>query len=178
MGHWTVAATVSEQRSYSRRSIAVARFCKDPAVHAGCAVVSWRVLHALCEEHNCLILFQSHEFLFLQISFGSGFWPSSLEGLEAFVDVLLEKNVPFVSTASCAYTHPLTWALYPQILSQGSPFAKLTDSLTAKIKKSGLGLTTRWAPQQTILAHPVLGWFVTHCGLGSILEAISSGVPM
>ncbi|KAH8103112.1 UDP-Glycosyltransferase/glycogen phosphorylase [Cristinia sonorae] len=95
----------------------------------------------------------------LYISFGSSFWPAKLEKLEAFVEVLVEKKIPF-------------------IFSHASPLAKVTDSLKATAEQSGLGLLTRWAPQQTLLSHPALGWFVTHAGENSVLEAISAEVPM
>ncbi|KAK3144210.1 hypothetical protein QOZ80_4AG0310100 [Eleusine coracana subsp. coracana] len=35
-----------------------------------------------------------------------------------------------------------------------------------------------WAPQVTILAHPAIGGFMTHCGWGSTLEGVAAGVPM
>ncbi|KAL6652359.1 hypothetical protein ACP70R_011284 [Stipagrostis hirtigluma subsp. patula] len=35
-----------------------------------------------------------------------------------------------------------------------------------------------WAPQVAILAHPVVGGFVTHCGWGSTLEGVAAGMPM
>ncbi|XP_048540126.1 anthocyanin 3'-O-beta-glucosyltransferase-like [Triticum urartu] len=35
-----------------------------------------------------------------------------------------------------------------------------------------------WVPQVLILNHPAMGCFVTHCGWNSILEAVSTGVPM
>ncbi|PSR79624.1 hypothetical protein PHLCEN_2v6925 [Hermanssonia centrifuga] len=93
------------------------------------------------------------------ISFGSVFWPVQAEKLWAFLDVLLEKDVPF-------------------IMSHGSPFAQIPDAVTEKVKASGLGLFSPWSPQQTILAHPVTGWFVTHCGFNSIMESLSFGIPM
>ncbi|TCD71967.1 hypothetical protein EIP91_000099 [Steccherinum ochraceum] len=95
----------------------------------------------------------------LYISFGSGFWVSEFEKLEAFVDVVIELRIPF-------------------ILSHGSPRAQLTDQFREKVKHSGLGLLSTWSPQQTILLHPATGWFVSHCGQNSTLEAISSGIPM
>ncbi|PKU87260.1 Cyanidin-3-O-glucoside 2-O-glucuronosyltransferase [Dendrobium catenatum] len=35
-----------------------------------------------------------------------------------------------------------------------------------------------WAPQKSILAHPSVGGFVTHCGWSSVMEGMRQGVPM
>ncbi|XP_008236570.1 PREDICTED: UDP-glucose flavonoid 3-O-glucosyltransferase 7-like, partial [Prunus mume] len=46
-------------------------------------------------------------------------------------------------------------------------------------RMEGKGLIIRgWAPQVLILEHEAIGGFVTHCGWNSILEGVSSGVPM
>ncbi|XP_021823919.1 UDP-glucose flavonoid 3-O-glucosyltransferase 7-like [Prunus avium] len=46
-------------------------------------------------------------------------------------------------------------------------------------RMEGKGLIIRgWAPQVLILEHQAIGAFVTHCGWNSILEGVSSGVPM
>ncbi|OAY78265.1 UDP-glycosyltransferase 89B1 [Ananas comosus] len=43
----------------------------------------------------------------------------------------------------------------------------------------GRGLVLRgWAPQVAILAHAAVGWFVTHCGWNSLVEAAAAGVAM
>ncbi|CAB4320867.1 unnamed protein product [Prunus armeniaca] len=46
-------------------------------------------------------------------------------------------------------------------------------------RMEGKGVIIRgWAPQVLILEHQAIGGFVTHCGWNSILEGVSSGVPM
>ncbi|KAJ7894070.1 hypothetical protein B0H13DRAFT_2036917 [Mycena leptocephala] len=66
----------------------------------------------------------------------------------------------------------------PFILCRASPFAIVPDALSEKIKSSGIGMATTWAPQQYILTHPATGWFLTHCGHGGVTESLASGVPM
>nr|ACF83695.1 unknown [Zea mays] len=43
---------------------------------------------------------------------------------------------------------------------------------------TGSGLVVPWAPQVAVLRHPSVGAFVTHAGWASVLEGVSSGVPM
>ncbi|WOH07146.1 hypothetical protein DCAR_0626575 [Daucus carota subsp. sativus] len=46
-----------------------------------------------------------------------------------------------------------------------------------RIGEKGIILET-WAPQTRILAHPSIGGFVSHCGRGSVTEALAYGVPI
>ncbi|KAJ7108400.1 UDP-Glycosyltransferase/glycogen phosphorylase [Mycena crocata] len=95
----------------------------------------------------------------LFISFGTIFWPTQPEQLEEIVDALTEKKFPF-------------------ILAHASPFAVVSESLLDKISASGLGMATKWSPQQFILSHPATGWFMTHGGHGGVTESLARGVPM
>ncbi|KAI0790764.1 UDP-Glycosyltransferase/glycogen phosphorylase [Abortiporus biennis] len=95
----------------------------------------------------------------LYISFGSVFWPIQPEKMWAVLDVIMEKQIPF-------------------ILSHGSPVAMIPDEVKVKVDEYALGKLTSWSPQQAILAHPVTGWFMTHGGQNSTMEAVTAGVPM
>ncbi|KAJ7726853.1 hypothetical protein DFH07DRAFT_235594 [Mycena maculata] len=95
----------------------------------------------------------------LFISFGTVYFPTVEEQLDELVDALIDKKFPF-------------------ILCYASLFAQVSDKLMEKIKASGIGMATRWGPQQFILTHPATGWFLTHCGHGGIIESLASGIPM
>ena len=43
-----------------------------------------------------------------------------------------------------------------QILAYPSPDDTLSEQMAERIKSSGLGMITKWSPQQYILNHPVL----------------------
>ncbi|XP_057981115.1 UDP-glucosyltransferase 29-like [Malania oleifera] len=40
------------------------------------------------------------------------------------------------------------------------------------------GMVVNWAPQREIIGHPSIGGIVSHCGWGSVMEAIETGVPI
>ncbi|KAI0775764.1 UDP-Glycosyltransferase/glycogen phosphorylase [Trametes elegans] len=95
----------------------------------------------------------------LYISFGSMLFPQKPEVFAAFLEVAMEKNIPFI------VSHP-------------SPFAVFSDELKQKVTDYEHGLFSPWSPQQTLLHHPAMGWFVSHAGFNSTIEAIHAGVPL
>jgi len=55
----------------------------------------------------------------------------------------------------------------------------LPKGFVDRIKNKNVGLLVHeWAPQVTVLKHPSIGGFVSHCGWGSVLESLTNGVPI
>ncbi|OSX64471.1 glycosyltransferase family 1 protein [Postia placenta MAD-698-R-SB12] len=96
-------------------------------------------------------------------SLGTVYWPSEPEKVWAFLDVLVEMRIPFTTM---------------QIMSHAVRYAAVPNSVVQKINNYGHGLLTTWSPQQLVLSHSATGWFVTHGGHNSVIEAVSAGVPI
>lgn len=114
------------------------------------------------ERHSCLDWLDAQEpKSVLFISFGS---------LTRFSDAQLKE----ISLALEATNQPFIWVVRNREKTQENDEQ---DWLISKNNERGLIITT-WAPQLMILRHPSVGGFMTHCGWNSILEAITSGVPL
>ncbi|KAI0645537.1 UDP-Glycosyltransferase/glycogen phosphorylase [Trametes meyenii] len=96
----------------------------------------------------------------IYIAFGSLFWPQDPAKVSAVLDVIMERNVPFVMSHASAAAGPLP--------------VELLD----KISVYGNGIVSDWVPQQAVLDHPATGWYLMHGGHNSTLETIMAGVPM
>ncbi|KAG9012062.1 hypothetical protein FRB93_002205 [Tulasnella sp. JGI-2019a] len=100
----------------------------------------------------------------LYISFGSLTFPRETSHLVALFETLLSMSPPI-----------------PFLFSRDPKYIKLPDGLTRRLDermKEDLALIVGWAPQQTVLLHPVVSFFLSHCGSGSAHEAIVAGVPL
>jgi hypothetical protein len=75
------------------------------------------------------------------------------------IDELLESKTPFV-------------------FSQASPNAVVPPEHAAAIEASEISLAVPWVPQDALLAHPGVGWFITHGGWNSTQEGLLAKVPL
>ncbi|KAK7437859.1 hypothetical protein VKT23_018296 [Stygiomarasmius scandens] len=93
------------------------------------------------------------------ISFGSAFFPADENKTWAAIEEFLANDVPIV------FAHP-------------SSFGKiLSDEKLRILQESPIATEFQWAPQETILMHPATGWFISHGGWNSTLEAFVYRVP-
>ncbi|CAI0395142.1 unnamed protein product [Linum tenue] len=78
---------------------------------------------------------------------------------------------------------PFLWVLRKQGKAGSSAEEEdgelLPEGFEDRIQAKGIGLVhTGWAPQVQILAHGSVGGFLTHCGWGSVVEALRFGRPL
>lgn len=95
------------------------------------------------------------------ISFGTFYYPSNPEQINALFRELVKSKTPFIhSGASMAFRSEM-----------------IPTELRTEIEESGLGLlTSGLVPQQELLTHPSLAAFVTHGGNSSLWESVLAGV--
>ncbi|KAM0846002.1 hypothetical protein ACQ4PT_055968 [Festuca glaucescens] len=108
--------------------------------------------------------------------------------LAAWLDGFSEGAVVYVCFGSQAVLTPAVAAALAEALERSAvPFLwavggggeALPEGFEARALAAKRGLVVRgWAPQVAILRHPAVGWFMTHCGWNSTLEAVAAGVPM
>jgi hypothetical protein len=109
--------------------------------------------------------------------------------LGAWQDGFPEGSVVYVSFGSQALlTPPVAVALAEALDQSGVPFVWVVGAGNGGVVPNGFearAMAARremvvrgWAPQVSALRHTEVGWFVTHCGWNSVLEAVVAGVPM
>ncbi|KAE8076786.1 hypothetical protein FH972_015413 [Carpinus fangiana] len=67
-------------------------------------------------------------------------------------------------------SHPFIWVVRS---SEWVP----PNGWNERVGRRGL-VVQEWVDQRSILAHPVTGGFLSHCGWNSVLESLSMGVPL
>lgn len=93
-------------------------------------------------------------------SYGSAFFPITRPDLvHHLLDTLLSTSTPFLF----AYATEL----FP-----------IPADLLDKVKDAQFGMAVHVAPQVQVLHHPATGFFLSHCGMNSMAEAIVAGVPI
>ncbi|RPD59822.1 UDP-Glycosyltransferase/glycogen phosphorylase [Lentinus tigrinus ALCF2SS1-6] len=92
----------------------------------------------------------------IYIAFGSMFWPLDDEKFMAVLEILMEKNIPFVLSSAGA--------------------TKKTE-LQEKLTQYANAIMADWVPQQALLDHPATGWYISHGGHNSTIETIMASIP-
>jgi UDP:flavonoid glycosyltransferase YjiC (YdhE family) len=122
-------------------------------------------------------------------SIGCNLWKEEVECLQ-WLDSQKPNSVVYVNFGSVAVAtkqqliefgtglaksgHPFLWIIRPDMIAGDS--AILPPEFTEETKDRCF--ISSWCPQEEVLDHPSVGGFLTHCGWGSTIESISSGVPM
>lgn len=115
------------------------------------------------EEWGCIKWLEAHAVAsVVYVSFGSQIFMS-------------EEQIHEVALGLEASGQPFLWALRcPDEKQLG---VLLPQGFQQRIGKRGL-VVGEWVPQRQILSHASIGGFLSHCGWGSLIEAMSSGVPL
>ncbi|PON75275.1 UDP-glucuronosyl/UDP-glucosyltransferase [Trema orientale] len=75
--------------------------------------------------------------------------------------------------------HPFIWVIRKGDHYSIRRFEKWLEKENFEERVKERGLVFRgWAPQVSILNHPAVGGFLTHCGWNSTLDGVSAGLPM
>ncbi|KAG2579511.1 UDP-glycosyltransferase 89B2-like [Panicum virgatum] len=103
----------------------------------------------------------------------------------AWLDAFPDGSVVYVSFGTQHALSPPKAASVADALARSSaafvwavrPGTAVPDGFEAATASRGM-VVRGWAPQVEILRHRAVGWFLTHCGWNSVLEAAAAGVAM
>ncbi|WVZ92396.1 hypothetical protein U9M48_038466 [Paspalum notatum var. saurae] len=103
----------------------------------------------------------------------------------AWLDAFPDGSVVYVSFGTQHALSPAQAAAVADALARSSAAfvwaaragTAVPDGFEAATASRGL-VIRGWAPQVEVLRHRAVGWFLTHCGWNSVLEAAAAGVAM
>jgi len=137
---------------------------------------------------NCLPLGPYHLLLPKDTTDAASQAAGDPHGCLAWLDAHPARSVAYVSFGTVASPRPDELReLAAGLESSGAPLVwslredswpLLPAGFLARATAAGAGLVVPWAPQVAVLRHASVGAFVTHAGWASVLEGVSSGVPM
>jgi len=90
---------------------------------------------------------------------------------------LSPKQVIELARGLEASERPFVWAIKEAKSNADVQAWLVAEGFEERVADRGL-LVRGWAPQVTILSHPAVGGFLSHCGWNATLEAITHGVPV
>nr|AAM47591.1 putative glucosyl transferase [Sorghum bicolor] len=115
-----------------------------------------------------------------------GFWAEDAS-CAAWLDAQPDSSVVYVAFGSlAAYDAAQLVELAEGLLLTSRPFLWVVrpglagEHLLEQLRRRAAprGRVVSWCPQQSVLAHPAVACFLTHCGWNSTMEAVRSGVPL
>ncbi|KAK0426605.1 hypothetical protein QR680_009800 [Steinernema hermaphroditum] len=106
--------------------------------------------------------------------------------LDAFWEEVLarRKTTVLMSFGSVALSYTMPSEMKKAVLETFQRFPEVTFIWKYEIDEDEVAkdvpnvVTNKWVPQNDLLANPNLKLFVTHCGMNSILETSTRGVPL
>ena len=90
--------------------------------------------------------------------------------------VLSAKQMENIAAGLKNSHRPFLWVVKPRDPPAADGSGQLPENFLEETKDRGL--VVPWSPQATVLTHPSIACFLSHCGWNSTLETISAGVPV
>lgn len=91
---------------------------------------------------------------------------------------LTDQDIQELALGLEACGQPFLWVIRRPVNGNTDPVSALGLPAGFIERTKEMGRVITWAPQTAVLSHPSVGCFLCHCGYGSILEAVWTGVPM